>query len=198
MTGSQPAPPRGSLTFAAACLTVSLAPIAFGVVWGVPQVHRVEPARTEHEIGSNYIAALPPSRFAPLLSTDGDTLEKASRSTLALFEDGRELGPPHAQHAWIREYGGGLFSHWGSSLYFSSSDNSDPRTNGRLYTVRASARLPFVAAWLWLVAPTHLLSGTPGVFAVCGHPSDDALSRNYGVFFASYVGPAEHASRGGR
>ena len=149
MTGSQPSPPRGSLTFAAACLTVSLAPIAFGVVWGVPEVHRVEPARTEHEIGSNYIAALPPSRFAPLLSTDGDTLEKASRSTLALFEDGRELGPPHAQHAWIREYGGGLFSHWGSSLYFSSSDNSDPRTNGRLYTVRASARLPFVAAWVW-------------------------------------------------
>ena len=124
------------------------APIAFGVVWGVPEVHRVEPARTEHEIGSNYIAALPPSRFAPLLSIDGDTLEKASRSTLALFEDGRELGPPHAQHAWIREYGGGLFSHWGSSLYFSSSDNSDPRTNGRLYTVRTSARLPFVAAWV--------------------------------------------------
>ena len=149
MTDRQSSPPHGSLTFAAACLTVSLAPVAFGVVWGEPEAHRVEPTTIVHEIGSNYIAPLPPGRFAPLLSTDGDTLEDAFRSTLALFEDGRELGPRHTQHAWIREQGRGSFSHWGSALYFSSSDNSDPRTNGRRYTVRIIARLPFIAGWAW-------------------------------------------------
>jgi hypothetical protein len=47
---------------------------------------------------------------------------------------------------------------------------------------------------VWLIAPTPVLSGAPGVFRECGHPSDDEFLRNYGVFFASYVGPAERAS----
>jgi hypothetical protein len=29
----------------------------------------------------------------------------------------------------------GRFSHWGDGLHFSASDNSDPRTNGRSYTI---------------------------------------------------------------
>lgn len=92
MTGSQPAPPRGSLTFAAACLTVSLAPIAFGVVWGVPQVHRVEPARTEHEIGSNYIAALPPADlphcFRPTATLSRRRLDQRSLSSRTVVNSG--------------------------------------------------------------------------------------------------------------
>ena len=31
--------------------------------------------------------------------------------------------------------GGGRFSHWGDQLYFSTSDGSDPRGNGRIYEV---------------------------------------------------------------
>ena len=61
-------------------------------------------------------------------------------SVLRLFEDDRELGPPHSVHHWIRQTGRGAFSHWCGSkegkpqqLYFSASDNSDPRTNGRTY-----------------------------------------------------------------
>lgn len=61
-------------------------------------------------------------------------------STLRLFENGVELGPPHARHEDIRTAGMGRFSHWmssqgfGDSIYFSASDNSDPRANGRAYT----------------------------------------------------------------
>lgn len=61
-------------------------------------------------------------------------------SYLRLFEGEEELGPPHALHQSIRETGGGAFSHWSGNpnganplLYFSTSDNSDPRTNGRTY-----------------------------------------------------------------
>lgn len=61
-------------------------------------------------------------------------LESASR--LAVFENDRQLGPGHASHAEIRALGAGRYSHWGAVLYFSTSDNTDPRTNGRHYTVR--------------------------------------------------------------
>jgi len=67
--------------------------------------------------------------------------DRDGSSELRLFEDGRELGPAHAPHASIRATGGGAFSHWGESLYFSTSDDSDPRSNGRHYEARLPPRL---------------------------------------------------------
>ncbi|MBI2302833.1 MAG: hypothetical protein HYU66_28335 [Armatimonadetes bacterium] len=58
------------------------------------------------------------------------------RSELVLLEDGKPLGPAHSSHADIRKLGEGRWSHWGSNMvWFSASDNSDPRTNGREYKV---------------------------------------------------------------
>jgi len=57
-------------------------------------------------------------------------------SDLVLLEDGQPLGPAHSAHAEIRQAGRGRYSHWGArTIYFSTSDNSDPRTNGREYKV---------------------------------------------------------------
>ena len=67
-------------------------------------------------------------------SIPGDSESAPKSSTLKLFENGKELGPAHAAHKNIRRYGKGRFSHWGNTLYFSSSDNTDPRRNGRKYT----------------------------------------------------------------
>jgi hypothetical protein len=64
----------------------------------------------------------------------GDSPDHPAISTLRLFENGVELGPAHSNHADIRKYGQGQFSHWGNTLYFSSSDNTDPLKNGRKYT----------------------------------------------------------------
>jgi len=64
----------------------------------------------------------------------GDSNTSPSSSKLRLFENGVELGPAHSVHHDIRAFGLGQFSHWGNSLYFSTSDNSDPLTNGRKYT----------------------------------------------------------------
>lgn len=64
----------------------------------------------------------------------GDSESDPQSSTLKLFENGKELGPAHTAHKNIRKYGKGRFSHWGNTLYFSSSDNTDPRRNGRKYT----------------------------------------------------------------
>jgi hypothetical protein len=78
------------------------------------------------EKGCCYIASVP-----SFLLSDRD-----SSSFLSVFEDGRLLGPPHAPHEDIRSMGLGRFSHWGTELYLSTSDNSDPRTNGRRYEVK--------------------------------------------------------------
>jgi hypothetical protein len=54
------------------------------------------------------------------------------RSRLTLSEDGVLL-VNHADLATVRSIGHGYFAHQDGRLVFSSSDNSDPRTNGRDY-----------------------------------------------------------------
>ena len=43
-------------------------------------------------------------------------------------------------HEDIRSQGGGRFSHWYGCLFFSTSDGTDPRVNGRAYVATGSAR----------------------------------------------------------
>jgi len=87
-------------------------------------------SRVNPETGLAYIS----SQYTGL---KGDTTTEPTVSPLHLYESGVEMGPPHSQHADIRSLGAGRFSKWGSSLYFSSSDGSDPRNNGRAYTYGA-------------------------------------------------------------
>lgn len=57
-------------------------------------------------------------------------------SKLQIYEDGYPLLSKGAPHDKVRAVGRGSFSHWGGFVYFSSSDNTDPRVNGRIYSVR--------------------------------------------------------------
>jgi hypothetical protein len=56
-------------------------------------------------------------------------------SPVFVFEDDQQLRYPHSVHAHITQYGAGRFSHWGQELLFSTTDNTDPRTNGRRYSI---------------------------------------------------------------
>ncbi len=92
------------------------------------------------------------------------------RSDLQLFEEGRRLEPHRAALEVITTSGGGAYTHWGRRLWFSTSDGSDPRSNGREYRAtftaasRASSckgspkRAPFyllssLAGFLWTSPP---------------------------------------------
>lgn len=76
-----------------------------------------------HEMGHCYTARLT-SRWVS---------DREGWSRVQVYEDGRRLPRPHTGHDVIRRDGGGAFSHWGDAVYFSASDNSDPRANGRVY-----------------------------------------------------------------
>jgi SAM-dependent methyltransferase len=69
----------------------------------------------------------------PQLASQADSVSDQHRSNLMVYEDGQPLGLRHSLHDDIRKYGKGRFSHWDANLYFSSTDNSDPNTNGRTY-----------------------------------------------------------------
>jgi hypothetical protein len=93
----------------------------------LPELARLTLSSFVPEAGNAVIASI------PSLAHLGDGPDHPTRSPLILLEDGVPLRPGHSSHQTIRERGSGAFSHWQGGLYFSTSDNSDPATNGRSY-----------------------------------------------------------------
>jgi len=88
---------------------------------------RLDPAVMFHVEGYCYAAPVPEGRDI------ADHENAPCQSPARLFEDGRYHGLNHAMHRHIGTMGEGRYSHWQTLVYFSTSDNSDPRTNGRQY-----------------------------------------------------------------
>lgn len=81
--------------------------------------------------------------------TLGRTADQDGKSECILLEDGKPLSTPHSKHQDIRDTGKGKYSHWTvTSLYFSASDNSDPRTNGRKYTLSKRTASDYLNKWI--------------------------------------------------
>jgi len=71
---------------------------------------------------------------SPKLLPYEDSEPANQHSPVLVYEDNKVLGPPHSIHHDIETIGMGRYSHWtGFGLMFSSSDNTDPRYNGRTY-----------------------------------------------------------------
>lgn len=95
----------------------------------IPYTHivKLEPGETvliegiQKEQGHCYIARLPPG---------------INPERYELWEAESKLPVPNTMHDEIRTRGLGCYSIWGRSLYFSSSDNTDPRRNGRQYILK--------------------------------------------------------------
>ena len=69
-----------------------------------------------------------------------DIGETDTRSSIELWENNRRLGPAHSTLNEIVSLGNGRFFHQRGpsgtgAVVFSSSDNTDPKTNGRTYWV---------------------------------------------------------------
>jgi hypothetical protein len=92
--------------------------------------YRLVPTQIMPESGHCWCVELPPELLP------GDSEGEAEASTLQVLEDGVRLGPAHVPHDMIRTWGQGAYCHWQRHLYFSSSDNTDPRSSGRSYRVK--------------------------------------------------------------
>lgn len=91
-------------------------------------------AKIQHELGFAYNYNMPET----MSESDGtyEGVVDGKRSKYMLYENGKALGPAHTQHGDIRNIGEGRFSHWQGQFKFSASDNTDPTSNGRQYSVR--------------------------------------------------------------
>ncbi len=114
----------------------------------IPAMHALTAGEVLPEAG---LAFLAPGVSA---SPDGNGEE----STLEVREDGRPLGSSHAYIDDIREQGHGRFRHDPRRVTFSSSDGTDPRANGRAYTL-AYDWLPGPALLALLLLAAVLLNG---------------------------------------
>lgn len=118
----------------------------WGVVHGIKQDILISASEVTNEGGAIYAVPLPESRYW-LFENLSDSLARPVQAKTELFEDHKPLGPTHSSHDKIRNVGLGQFSYWGSTLYFSTSDNSDPRINGRRYRVVTTSTTP-----IWVLA----------------------------------------------
>jgi hypothetical protein len=110
--------------------------------------------------GFGYVAApslRPPFGF--MVATDS---HDRSHSLLRLYENGQLLGAAHSLHSEIRERGQGRYSHWNGRLWFSTSDSSDPRANGRAYIISTPASVhPYTFAAVALIDALALVIAGP-------------------------------------
>ncbi len=122
------------------------------------QTFLLKSGAVKHENGCAYTIQLDqrPDSW-PITRFETDSVSATTASLLMLLEDGRPAGQPHALHENIRSQAAGNYSHWGDNLYFSATDCSDPRTNGRAYEVTMSGSLSVWVKYVWLIA----------VFAFC-------------------------------
>ncbi|MBF0103585.1 MAG: hypothetical protein HQK77_22020, partial [Desulfobacterales bacterium] len=69
-------------------------------------------------------------------------------SPAQIFENGVPLTPSNALHDTIRQTGKGAYSFWYNTVYFSTSDNTDPRTNRRVYEIFWPVYIPKIIRWI--------------------------------------------------
>lgn len=93
------------------------------------------------------------------IGTDWMSQNEEFNSPIQLLENDKRLGFPNSLHADIASVGMGRYSVWKGYLYFSTSDNSDPRINGRQYELYWPKPLNSAIIWMsYTVAILVLLS----------------------------------------
>jgi GDSL-like lipase/acylhydrolase family protein len=126
---------------------------------GIQVTKVLVPADIRSFSGFAYVAPVPRGDELYPLVLRSDSLQDTAASKASLREDGVKLGPRHTITSEIANTGSGAYFHLEDTIIFSTSDNSDPRTNGRTYTFHARAYLSLVWFWPLLTGGILLLGG---------------------------------------
>lgn len=87
--------------------------------------------------GQAFAVRIPSPEFCGVLRIADVASQISSGSNLLLLEDGKALSDVQATDNAVMELGRGRYVVWRrNTLIFSTSDNSDPRFNGRVYEIR--------------------------------------------------------------
>ena len=115
------------------------------IIFGLPSKtneFKLDAAEIQHYKGYAYVAVVPNNKTVTwpwVVLTDSNS--GPFQSTLRLLENGQQKGRPHTIHTSLFEVGEGNYSHWGGRLYFTASDNSDPRANKKTYNVKINSEI---------------------------------------------------------
>lgn len=170
MSGGPPPAPLRSAAAALAWAVVGAAALAVWLLQDSPALNRsvlaststLDPAAIKPDQGKAFVVG---SRWFGF----GDDVDRP-RSGVSLLEDGAELPLRAAKHDEIRSQGGGRWSHWTTSVFFSSSDGSDPRGGTHRYQLRGltlpvrwgAIVLAAVSGLMFLRSATRALRGAGG------------------------------------
>lgn len=135
-----------------AILVVSLA--------GFRQEQVLSPTKMKADKGHAYLSMIQPVESPiPFLEPLRAGGKSSSSPFVRLLENGQEIGLPRSPSAFIQTIGGGRFLVTGSTILFSTPDNSDPMTNGRTYAVQERLGLSggFILGVVTLLAVSLLL-----------------------------------------
>ena len=159
-----------------ACFTFAVFVVTAAI--NAPEVRdRIRPELISPEKGAAFTAAVD-LRTRKFYTLRGPAVGQTPLGRLTLFEDGTALGPEDSLHNAIRSKGAGAYSYWDRTLYFSTSDGTDPRNNGREYTFHAQLALKpalgslgaFAAIGGFLCLGLSLRSGPPARLGVARSP----------------------------
>lgn len=114
---------------------------SIGLLWE----HRPLPGAEMHK-GIGYSGELGYS--IPLGTTWMSHDKRGTSAPAQVLEDGVPLAYPDSLHADIADKGAGRYSLWGGTLNFSTSDNTDPRTNSRKYELYWPVPVTPVIIWM--------------------------------------------------
>lgn len=108
------------------------------------------PILVEQRITLQMRRAVPQEGNMYILPLGIDWMSQADlgRSPAVVYENDIPLKRPNSLRKAIREKGNGRYSVWEGDLYFSSSDNTDPRVNGRKYEIEWPYPIPPALQWL--------------------------------------------------
>ncbi len=145
---SQPA----SVSWLAICFAAITAGLFCVTAWwqlaGWPALARLDSATIQHRAGHSYLAPGPSAPLFGSIENDGPGHENASG--LVIEEDGVPLGPAHSLHDDVALKGAGRYSHWGNAIIFSTTDNTNPSLNDRVYKIAYNVR-PSFTTWFSLL-----------------------------------------------
>jgi hypothetical protein len=103
----------------------------------------IEPEKIQHRGGFMYAYFTGDNRISDTNYRDYPTF---------LYEDGHLLYQPHESQSFIATLGRGSYILKEKFLFFSTSDNSDPETNGRKYELEYPTRIRLRYQWIGLGA----------------------------------------------